>query len=76
MYLRDCAGTKESDLVPVFRRGVLLDGRDIAVVILLGVGGQTTAGKFFENSLVESPTFRPLATKTTAIAEARMRVGR
>ena len=67
---------KESDLVPVLRKGVLFDGTEIAVVISLGVGGQTTAGKFLENSLFESPTFKPFAAKTTAIAEARIKVAR
>jgi hypothetical protein len=76
MYLSVCAGTKESDLVPVFRRGVLLDASETAFVILLGVGGHTTAGKFFENSFFDSPTFKPLAKSTTAMNEARIKVGR
>jgi hypothetical protein len=63
-------------LVPVFRRGVLLEVSDIEVVTLLGVGGHTTAGKFFENSLFESPAFNPLATNTTDKSEARISVGR
>jgi hypothetical protein len=76
IYLRVCAGTKESDFVPVLRNGVLFDGKDIAVVILLGVGGHTTAGKFVENSLFDRPAFNPLAAKTTATVDNTIRVGR
>ena len=76
VYLRVCEGTKESDLVPVFRNGVLVEGSEIAVVIFVGVGGHATAGKFVENSLSERPTFRALAAKTVATAETTIRVGR
>jgi hypothetical protein len=58
------------------RNGVLLDGSEIAVVILDGVGGHTTAGKFVEYSLLDRPTFNPFAAKTTAIAEITISVGR
>ena len=71
-----CAGTKESDLVPVRRMGVFVDGRDIVVIKFLGVGGHTTAGKFVENLLVVRPTFNPLAISKTAMAEVARRVGR
>ena len=76
VYLRVCEGTKERDLVPVLRNGVLLDGREIAVVILAGVGGHTTAGKLVEYSFVDRPTFNPLAANTTATAEITISVGR
>jgi hypothetical protein len=56
--------------------GVLVEGRDIAVVKLFAVGGHTTAGKLVENSLLVKPTFNPLAISTTAIADVAMRVGR
>ena len=76
VYLRVCEGTKERDFVPVLRNGVLFDGKEIAVVILAGVGGHTTAGKFVEYSLLERPTFKPFAAKTTATAETKISVGR
>jgi hypothetical protein len=58
------------------RNGVLPEGREIAVVIFSGVGGHATAGKFVEYSLLERPTFNPFAAKTTATAEAKIKVGR
>jgi hypothetical protein len=44
MYLRVCDGISDKDFVPVKRKGVFVDGNEMAVVKLLGVGGQTTAG--------------------------------
>jgi hypothetical protein len=43
-YLRVCEGISESDFVPINRNCVFDDGSEIAVVKLLGVGGQATAG--------------------------------
>ena len=71
-----CEGTKERDLVPVLRNCVLLDGREIAVVILAGVGGHTTAGKLLEYSFVDRPTLNPFAASTTTAAEIIIRIGR
>jgi hypothetical protein len=76
VYLRVCEGTKERDLVPVLRNGVFVDGREIAVVILIGVGGHTTAGKLVEYSFFDRPTFNPFAASTTATAEITINVGR
>ena len=76
VYLSVCEGTKERDFVPVLRKGVLADGREIAGVIFAGVGGHTTAGKFVEYSLLERPTFKALAANTTATAETTISVGR
>jgi hypothetical protein len=76
MYLRVCEGTKASDLVPVLRNCVLVDASETADVIFAGVGGQTTAGKFVENSLFERPTFSPFAANTTASAEIKISAGR
>ena len=53
----------------------MLDGREMAFVKLGGVGGQTTAGKFVENLLLDNPTFNPFATMTTAIVEIAINVG-
>jgi hypothetical protein len=76
VYRRVCDGTKEGDLDPVLRKGVLADAREIVVVILAGVGGQTTAGKLVEYSFLDRPTFNPFAANTTAIAEVKISVGR
>ena len=76
VYLSVCEGTKERDLVPVLRNCVLFDGSEIAVVILAGVGGHTTAGKLVEYSFVDRPTFSPFAASTTATAEITISVGR
>jgi len=76
VYLRVCEGTKERDLVPVLRNCVFVDGREIAVVILAGVGGHATAGKLVEYSFVDRPTFIPFAASTTATAEITINVGR
>jgi hypothetical protein len=44
MYRNVWDGINDIDFVPVKRNGVFVDGSEIAVVKLLGVGGQTTAG--------------------------------
>jgi hypothetical protein len=54
----------------------LLEGSEIIVVKLDGVGGHTTAGKFVENLLLERSTLRPLAANTTAAVEMIIRAGR
>jgi hypothetical protein len=44
VYRRVCEGISESDFVPANRNSVFVEGSEIAVVKLFGVGGQTTAG--------------------------------